>query len=397
LPREFARTGSLLEADGFRGWALILIASTGLGAAWVWWFVKAEVPLYEVTGAARLETTRAAYVVQAPIDGKLVDAQLTVGRRVKEGDELAKVQSALQKLERGESRTRIGTIEDQVRSLREQLTLSAKAGEEEHRTNQSSIDVARSQLRSAEAPAAYLESESERVRKLHAQGLIAERDYQKVSSDLAAQRATVESLRLTIARLEREQRQRDSERMIRNQQTQSEITRLEGESRNIRASLDRLDYEIDRRVIRAPVDGVIGEAAVLRPGAFLSAGQKLTAIVPSGGTILVAQFPPASAMGRIRPGQRARIRMEGFPWGQYGSLNGTVERVASEVRDGTVRVELSIGPGGANIPLQHGMPGSVEIEVERLSPASLALRLAGSFVTSPRGRGEKGSNRGSLE
>lgn len=387
MSRGFARTGSLLEADGFRGSALILVAAGALAIAWAAWFVKAEVPLYEVTGTARLETMRSAFVVQAPMDGKLVEAQLTVGRVVKEGDELARVESVLQKLERGESNTKISTIDDQVRGLRQQLTLSERAGEEERRTTLSAIEVSQSQLRSAEAPAKYLEGEAERIKKLHAQGLVAERDHQKVLSDLAAQKATVESLRLTIARLEREQRQRDSERMVRHQQIQSEITRLDGDSRNIRTALGRLDFEIDRRVIRAPVAGVIGEAAVLRPGAFLTAGQKLTAIVPSGGTILVAQFPPAAAMGRIRPGQLARIRMEGFPWMQYGSLTGRVERVASEVRDNIVRVELSIQPSGSRIPLQHGMPGSVEIEVERISPAALAMRLAGSFVTSPRGRG----------
>lgn len=366
---------------------MILLTAFLLAGAWVAWFVKAEVPLFEVTAAARLETTRAAHVVQAPMDGKLVDAQLTVGRVVREGDELARIESDIQKLERGESRSRISSIDDQIRALREQLNLSESAGEQERRTTQSSIEVAQSQLRAAEAPAKYLEGEVERVNKLHGQGLVSERDRQKVLSDSAAQRSTVEGLRLTLARLEREQRQRDSERMVRHQQIRGEITRLEGDARNIRTSLPRLDFEIGRRVIRAPVAGVIGEAAVLRPGAFLTAGQKLTAIVPPGGTIMVAQFPPAAALGRIRPGQSASIRMEGFPWTQYGSLKGRVERVASEVRDNTVRVELSIVPGGASIPLQHGLPGSVEIEVERISPAALALRLAGGFLTSPRGRG----------
>ncbi len=391
MTQGFTRTGTLLRADGFRGSVVTLLVAAALGAGWVWWFTATEVPLYEVTAAARLETNRAAYVIQSPIDGKLVFSDLTVGRRVKVGDELARVESDLQKLQRAESRSRIGSIDAQIRALENELLLSESAAGDEGRTTLSNIEVAKQQLKSAEAPARYLEGEIDRVKRLQAQGLIAERDYQRAISDAAEKRGTSDSLRATIDRMEREQRQRDSQRLVCHQQIRSEITKLMGEIQATRSSLDRLDFEIDRRIIRAPVAGLVGEAAVLRPGAFLTEGQKLAAVVPEGGTIMVAQYPPASALGRIQPGQTARIRLQGFPWMQYGSLQGTVARVASEVRDGTVLVELELGPvGQSSIPIQHGLPGSVEVEVERISPVKLALRLAGNWATAPRqGRGGK--------
>jgi membrane fusion protein (multidrug efflux system) len=99
---------------------------------------------------------------------------------------------------------------------------------------------------------------------------------------------------------------------------------------------------------------------------------------------MVAEFLPASAMGRIRPGQTARLRLEGFPWAQYGRLAGTVSSVGSEIRGGRVRVELAVRPNPASpIPLQHGLPGAVEVEVERLAPVSLVLRAAGRLVAGP--------------
>ena len=68
-----------------------------------------------------------------------------------------------------------------------------------------------------------------------------------------------------------------------------------------------------------------------------------------------------------------------------GSLMATVARVSSEVRDGGVRVELTIDPGQhTSIPMQHGLPGSVEVAVERISPARLMMRLAGQQVAEPR-------------
>src|SRR5208282_1645668 len=104
----------------------------------------------------------------------------------------------------------------------------------------------------------------------------------------------------------------------------------------------------------------------------------LAAVVPTGELRIVASFQPADALGRIQTGQPARLRLEGFPWTEYGSISATVTHVGSEVRDGRIRVELAVNPRSASrIPMQHGLPGAVQVEVERISPASLVLRVVG--------------------
>ena len=66
-------------------------------------------------------------------------------------------------------------------------------------------------------------------------------------------------------------------------------------------------------------------------------------------------------------------------------MSATVSQVASEPRSGRVRVELTVNPGSAPlIPSQHGLPGKVEIEIERVSPAELALRSAGKMLSQKR-------------
>ena len=90
-------------------------------------------------------------------------------------------------------------------------------------------------------------------------------------------------------------------------------------------------------------------------------------------------------------GQSARIRLDGFPWTQFGSLTATVTQVAGEVRDGRVRVELVVHPtSDSRIPMEHGLPGTVEVEIERVSPATLVLRAAGKLVTRTAERGDAG-------
>ena len=104
-------------------------------------------------------------------------------------------------------------------------------------------------------------------------------------------------------------------------------------------------------------------------------------MVPEGTLRIIANFHPPDALGRIRPGQYARMRLEGFPWTQFGSVSGTVTSVASEVREGQIRVEATVNRDLASrIPMQHGLPGTVEVQVERVSPASMVLRLAGRLL-----------------
>jgi multidrug resistance efflux pump len=118
--------------------------------------------------------------------------------------------------------------------------------------------------------------------------------------------------------------------------------------------------------------------ANVRVGSVVREGEKLAAVVPTGVLRIVASFQPADALGRIQPGQPARLRLDGFPWTEYGSINATVTHVGSEVRDGRIRVELAVNPHSAShIPMQHGLPGAVQVEVERVSPASLVLRVVG--------------------
>jgi hypothetical protein len=78
------------------------------------------------------------------------------------------------------------------------------------------------------------------------------------------------------------------------------------------------------------------------------------------------------------------MRLQGFPWTQFGSVSATVTRVASEVRDGRIRVELAINSNSApRVHLQHGLLGTVEVQVERISPASLVLRMVGRWLAKP--------------
>jgi membrane fusion protein (multidrug efflux system) len=74
------------------------------------------------------------------------------------------------------------------------------------------------------------------------------------------------------------------------------------------------------------------------------------------------------------------VRLEGFPWTEYGEVIARVTNVARELRDGEARVELEVVRASPRIPLQHGMPATVQIELEKATPMELVLRAAGRLV-----------------
>jgi membrane fusion protein (multidrug efflux system) len=95
----------------------------------------------------------------------------------------------------------------------------------------------------------------------------------------------------------------------------------------------------------------------------------------------VAYFDAATAAGRVKPGQGARLRLFGFPWTKFGVLKAHVERVGTEPREGLIRVELELDSAQkSRIPVEHGLQGSAEVEVEQVAPVALVLDAAGRYL-----------------
>jgi len=73
-------------------------------------------------------------------------------------------------------------------------------------------------------------------------------------------------------------------------------------------------------VIRAPIDGVIGNRAV-QSGDFVQTGQRLASLVPLDEVFINANFKETQ-LARLRPGQTASIAVDALP---EHTIEGTIE------------------------------------------------------------------------
>jgi membrane fusion protein (multidrug efflux system) len=388
MPQPFPRTLRALEADSGRQLVVAAAFLTALLAAWLAWLFLVPVAVHELTDQARLEVVAAAHPVSARLDGQVLAARLAIGVEVRAGDVLVELDAANEKLDLEEGRARAADLRARIAALAADREAEEEAGRARLKAGEISIAEAGARVKEAEARAGFTEAQAKTLEALEEGQGISALALRQARSEAQAERAAVDVLKLAVRRTEEDRAVEAADRKSRLAKLTREAVELEGLLAIAEASNRRLEREIDLRLIRAPVDGRVGEAADLRPGSVVRAGDRLGAVVPPGAPRAVAFFP-VSGVGRIRPGQTARLRMDGFPWTRYGTLAATVTDLASEPRDGRVRVELALGENeGSEIPIEHGITGAAEIEVERTTPAKLVLRAAGEILSPPReGRG----------
>ena len=378
----FSRSMRSLIADGFRPSILGLVFVVILLGLWMAWLVFARIALYEVADTARLEVNQAAHPVEASVGGRIVAANLMVGREAQVGDVLIELDAEAERLQLEEQRTQLASLQPQIKALRDEIAAEEKV--QGGGQQSAGVDEARVGYEEAKSSATFAQEEADRLARLHASGVVPEVDLLRSRAEAQKRRAAADSIRLEIIRLESNQRIRESEHQVSLERLSRQLAQLEGQLATGAALVKRLEYEIEKHHIRAPISGRLGEIADVRVGVVIRAGDKLGMIVPPGDLKAIAYFPPEGALGRIRPGMPARLRLDGFPSTQYGSLSATVSSVATEARDGRVWVEFLLTPDPLSaIPLQHGLPGTVEVEIDHVSPATLVLRAAGKLLTSP--------------
>jgi multidrug resistance efflux pump len=381
MANSFDRVTHSLKRDNGRLPMAGLLIAVLLLFAWLAWAFLARITRYEVSDAARLEVDRAAYPVQAATSGRLVSSLLVLGREVHAGDILAELDSNSERLGWQEERARLDALQPQRVALEAQLSSEEQGRNGERRLLVFSEEGARSRYEEAEAQATAAEQQAERAARLQAEGILARADAERAKAEAQSKRAAAENLKIAISRLQPELQLREQDRDVRQKQIQAEIAKLDADIATSGAAMRRLEYEIERRRIRAPIAGRLGECAPVRPGSQIAEGQQLGLILPNGNMQIIAEFDPAAALGKIRPGLHATMRLQGFPWAQYGTISAQVSKVAAEIRDGKVRVELRLeAPPRSPVPLQHGLPGSVEVAIEHVSPAALLLRSAGAVL-----------------
>ena len=151
----------------------------------------------------------------------------------------------------------------------------------------------------------------------------------------AAQRAATDA-EIETAKLEKELRDLEHER--------AEALRTAREG--LRAQLNKLRGEIDvwdaDHVLRAPADGVTAFYDFWSDQQFVAAERQVFLIVPETTELLGRMAVKTGGAGKIKPGQTVRIRLDDYPYKEFGLVTGTVQSISMVARDGAHLVLIAL-------------------------------------------------------
>jgi multidrug resistance efflux pump len=379
----FTRSLRSLADDTFARTWLALLTATLLIGAWSTWFIAGSVPIRVVSSTARLEVHGATYPLQAPVTGQVISTSLVMGRRVSAGDVLVELDATVEHDQLAEEHSAFSAAEANRQTLDRQIEAEGRALAASIKAADLAVAEARARVLALRSAAELAEEERSRIARLRQSGLVSEVESMRAASLAQQRRAETEAAAASVDRLQAEAARLTPDHRVRVAQLRQEQVEIEGQIATQRSALTRARHDVERYRISAPSGGELAEVVELRVGTVVKQGEAIATVLAPGDVSVTAYFLPDDVFGRIRPGQPADVRLTGFSWAEFGVLKAVVSSVAGEVRDGLVRVNLTLRdtpPAPAAIPRQHGLPGTVEVEIETLSPARLLLRTLGDRV-----------------
>jgi membrane fusion protein, multidrug efflux system len=273
-----------------------LVLAGGAFGGWHWW---TEGRFHESTDNAYVEADIAA--VAPKIAGYIRTLAVADNQQVRAGDVLAVIDERDFQAKVDEASAAVAAVEAANVSIDRQIDLQGAR-----------IEQAAAMVDSAQAELARAQPEYERYKKMLASKVVAKSDYDRTAADLRKAEAEVANAK---AQLLAEQ----------GQLVVLQASRKEGDAKLVqsKAALATAQIDLDNTVIRAPMDGVVGNKGV-EAGQYVQAGSLLMAIVPLPSVHIVANFKETQ-LENMRPGQTVSISVDAFP---STELTGTIESFA---------------------------------------------------------------------
>jgi hemolysin D len=110
----------------------------------------------------------------------------------------------------------------------------------------------------------------------------------------------------------------------------TELSTAEGEAGQRVEELRKSERRRSLQQLVAPVDGIVQQLAIHTVGGVVQPAQPLMVIVPLEGEIAVEAQILNRDIGFVREGQPVRVKLEAYPFTDYGIVEGVVETISRD-------------------------------------------------------------------
>jgi adhesin transport system membrane fusion protein len=109
-----------------------------------------------------------------------------------------------------------------------------------------------------------------------------------------------------------------------------EINTVVADQSELTETLPLLEERVSRTVIRAPLDGIISRLHFHTPGGFVSTGNVVLELVPTGEALVIEARIMPQDISRIGIDDAVRIRLSAYDSAKYGAVDGRVLRISPD-------------------------------------------------------------------
>ena len=332
---------------------ILLLLMTGL----VPWAALARV---DEVGSARgkLEPQGRVVDLGASVDGKVVSVAVKEGDRVEANQPIMELDSEAVNNELQQQLEKLRSQQNQINQLellKNQQVLALRAQQQQNQAQQyekeaaieqarQDIETSRSEREMAIIRYQAAKEKVPRYQSAHSQGALSKDLLSEARQQAKEYRERIEQTATEIAkarsRLQEQQRSLDSLIQTNNlsvlksgeeyKNTERQITVIKGEMAQTQSIIAGLEYQMQQRVIYAPIAGTVFKLPVKQPGAVVQMGQLVTQIAPKGSPLVLRGKMSSSESGLLEIGLPVKVKFDAYPFQDYGVVPGRLTWISPD-------------------------------------------------------------------
>ena len=110
----------------------------------------------------------------------------------------------------------------------------------------------------------------------------------------------------------------------------TDLSSIQGEMEELKARIPALESRVERTSVKSPVDGVINLTIHTKADAYISTGEVLLEIVPTGSELIIEAKINPKDIADIVVGQEVKVSLTAYDASRFGRIDGNVKSVSAD-------------------------------------------------------------------
>ncbi|MBD0266914.1 MAG: HlyD family type I secretion periplasmic adaptor subunit [Cyanobacteria bacterium Co-bin8] len=194
------------------------------------------------------------------------------------------------------------------------------------------VKAAQADLERFKATLSVATTKADGLSKLLVVGAVPRFDYLDAQNEVVSLQNQITAQEQTIYQAQQayEAAKTEANRLVADRQNEilTQIEQQGKELESLKGQLAQAEEQRNRDTLTASVDGIVYNVKVVEAGATVQSGEELMSILPEGAPLVLEAKVLNRDIGFIEPGMPVKVKLETFPYQEFGLLQGTVESIS---------------------------------------------------------------------